>query len=99
MPTHCSHKKNSLVYVIKPHGPVFLDGSVSTAVYLNAVRNGLVPFLNKFVTDISTASYQHGGARPQSRNYVLEFDQNDFEKRNSIFYREVPSYPQTSSDS
>jgi hypothetical protein len=60
-------KWNSLVYVTRPTSLVFLDGFVSTVVYFNALRNGSVPFLNKFVPDMNTASYQHDGARPQAR--------------------------------
>jgi hypothetical protein len=85
MPTQCSHKNSSLVYVIKFPSFVYLDGTVSSAPYASAVRSRLVPFLTKFVTDMSTASYQQGGANPPSRNYVLEFDQTDFEERNFYF--------------
>ena len=61
-------KRNSLVCVIKPTNLVFLDGFVSTVVYFNELRNGSVPFVNKFVLDMNAASYQHDGARPQARN-------------------------------
>ena len=60
-------KRNSLVYVIRPTSLVFLDGFISIVVYFNALSNGSVPFLNKFVPDMNTASYQHDGARPQAR--------------------------------
>jgi len=78
-------KRNSLAYVIKPTSLVFLDGFVSTVVYFNALRNGFVPFLNKFVLDMNTASYQHDGARPQARNYILEFVRNNFQERDLCF--------------
>jgi len=71
-------KRNSLVYVIKPISLVFLDGFVSTVVYFNELRNGSVPFVNKFVLDMNTASYQHDGARSLARNYILEFVRNNF---------------------
>jgi len=79
-------KRNSFVYVIKPTSLVFFDGFVSTVVYFNALRNGSVPFLNKFVLDLNTASYQRDGARPQTRNYSLEFVRNNCGKRNLGFF-------------
>ena len=76
-----SHKNNSLVYLFKSTSLVFFDGFVSTVLYFNALRNGSVPLLNRFVTDMNTASSKYDSASPQTRNYILEIVRNNFKKR------------------
>jgi hypothetical protein len=87
-------KRNRLVYVIKPTSLVFLDGFLSTVVDFNALRNGSVSFLNKFVLDMNTASYQYDGAISKARNYILEFLPNSFhESYLFIYFCKGSSYP------
>jgi hypothetical protein len=79
-------RQKSLVYVIRPTSLVFLDGFVSTVVYFNALSNGSVPFVNKFVPDMNTASYQHDGTRPQTRLHSWICSEQFRGKRFKVFF-------------
>jgi hypothetical protein len=62
-------------------GPVFIDGTITSGVYLSLLSDEFVPFLMGYGVPMNSAWYQQDGATSHTDNTVLLFHEDVLEKR------------------
>jgi hypothetical protein len=64
---------------VETFGPVFIDGTVTSHVYLSLLSDGFIPVLMGYGIPMDPAWSQQDGARPHASNAILRFLQDILE--------------------